>query len=1321
MPAAECLAVWVSSINRIVFYILERKAIWYNKWLFLCFKFVFLLSKVVCSINKILSFVGYYDEKCYIMGLRNMLKRLIKYVLMIGVLVAGEASSAQAATFADYVYQNVRRGNISNIKAYMAKGYNINATNSRGMTALCQAVDDENYVAYSRLRQLGSSVKSDCMQRVDDKTAAQFEKKYLQSTSVGVSNSATVSSDAATYTAVGLLAAGAATAAIVASNNGSSHHKKGCPGGQILVDGECKCPTGQKMVGNECEPIICPEGTHLVGDDCEELICPEGQVIVGNYCTSVTCPVGQVMQDGVCVDIVCPEGQVLRGNICIVDCDEGFHWNGSSCVINDCPPGQHLLGDHCIDNDTCPVGQKWNPDAGACLDVICPEGMHLFGDGCIDDERECPIGQHKVGDECVPIECPANTHLVGNLCVVGDLNIENNNNNNIYGVASENNYVFNLYSSPIYPNEQATIVIDNTGDGDVYGLYGYKGETFNSYVIGYDAYYGEDKVVDVDNKEPVGTASINIVDRGKGTVYGMYSNILDVTENKQAVNAYGVDVGTAYGNININHTGGGATYGLLGTVRAFNTRAGGLFGNAIGNIAIKGDGDIYGIYGYVAAVNGLIVEGTIGNYSRGVININSVGDGNVYGMAINKDDIPGAGAGGEDLASWWAFNSYGGAGTVSGTIDIHNTGNGNVYGMYGGQQLYNAMTRGGYSEGNINITNLGKGKAYGMYMPEADEDGIIANVSGNKVQSNINLVNVGDGIMTGMRGGRSTNIINSGEININNIGNGTAVGIYGELGSLIKNSGIINIYRSAYHDDVDGKDYVPVSSTGGTAYGIYGESGSSVQNSGTITISGAGNGAGIYLEKNAYLVNTGTVQFNGEEGSIVENGAPKNIYGENKSLANVDLNTMGQGEIILGTGGKFFAESLSGDMSVSETSVQGSFDNEYNLDNALQAKDTSGLNLVSKSVMFNAKKVENQNNGYDVVMERKPFVSLLNNKSTAEFLESNYTQENNLELYDDLKAIQNSKEFKSVVANRTGNDVLPSFRVEDATVYRHLSKQFNDNLFDRPSETYMGGYKYIDISRDKDGDLVGNDGAAHSAYGLLKGKSDRGLTYGLGATISQIKTDYDNDSSRKSNTFGLWAPVGYDFNNGTKWFSKLYVGYEDGSYDRKTSLGKYSADINSYQYGLSNEIRHDMLLGSTGIRVTPVAELNFLGNYLDSFDEGYKVEAIHADSTNMLSLEGGLGAYLSKEFNINQDNKLGVKIGGVYYVEFLDPDDGIDVSQVGMVQKHKVSHKSDDSRSVLSARIDYSYKNLLFYGELEKEVGDNDAVVIDAGMQYNFK
>jgi len=1173
-----------------------------------------------------------------------MIKRFISAFLLFGIAV-GLAMPAHAISFADYAYLAARHGKISTLYPYIAKGYSIDAVNPDGMTALCQAVVSKDTRAYQRLKALGASSNVDCMNRIDAKTRAFYDRGYTPAVTRASATQSAISSDTAKYAGIGLLAAGGiATAVVLANNSGHSHktHK------------------------------TCPAGTHLVGDTC--------------------------VADHKCV--------------------EGEHWDGTKCVPMDCPAGTHLVGSQCVKDDTCPTGQKMVDDV--CVPIECNEGYHLEGDACVMDNPECPTGQRKEGDVCVPIVCPENTHLVGNDCVADEnIDIDHSGDDNLVGIGSDAEDVFNLLSTTRYPNSESSILLKNNGNGDVYGVYGYRGEVFNSYVVGYNSQGNK-------NKKPVGTGNITITDNGSGTVYGMYSHISDITQYKEAINASGHNDGTAYGNINITHNGGD-TYGLLGDVRAYNTFAS-YGGNAYGNINIDAtNGNTYGIYGYVAATNGLTPF--YGNLAKGKINLTQNGTGDVFGMAISKDDIPGAGAGGGDLESWFAFNSYAQSGVVEGDINIRNFGNGNAYGMYGGRQLYNAMSYGGQTEegdytshaiGRINILNTGK-DAYGMYLPDEDEKGILANVNENNSESYINIVNASNRVATGLRGGKKTSILNSGEININNLKDGTAVGIYGEQNSIIKNSGKINIYRQNYTDEIDGTIYTADGRTGGKAYGIYAESGAEVNNSGTITISNAASGSGIYLESGATLVNTGVVKFNGVDNSIVTDGQHIDIYGVGgaNSGASIELSSLGGGEVILGKGGQFYADKLSGEMGVSEQTVLGSFDDEYTLSEALQIQNGDGLRLASKSAMFDADKQQNNAGGYDVVLTRKDFNSLVDDENVAQFLENNYEAENNADLYDSLKTASSARAINKAAANFAGSDVIPSFRQEDALVYRRLSRQFNDSLFNRPEEHYLGGYKYIDVSMDKDGTLEGSDGTAHAAYGMVKGEAENGITYGLGATVAQLKTDYDNGSNRKSNIFGLWLPVGYDFHNGTKWFSKAYVGYEDGSYDRKTALGKYSSDINSYQYGLSNELRHDIGLGG-GLKLSPVAELNLLGIYQDGFDEGNRANAIHSDSVNSLSLEGGLGAYLSKEFEFSPDNKLGLQIGGIYYVEFLAPDDGTDATIRGMSGKYKISHKFDDDHAALSARVNYKYKNVLLYGEIEKDTGNSKAFTIDAGLQYNL-
>ena len=74
----------------------------------------------------------------------------------------------------------------------------------------------------------------------------------------------------------------------------------------------------------------------------------------------------------------------------------------------------------------------------------------------------------------------------------------------------------------------------------------------------------------------------------------------------------------------------------------------------------------------------------------------------------------------------------------------------------------------------------------------------------------------------------------------------------------------------------------------------------------------------------------------------------------------------------------------------------------------------------------------------------------------------------------------------------------------------------------------------------------------------------------------------------------------------------------------------------------------------------------------------------------------------------------------MYYVEFLDTGDKAEATLAGMESSYKIKNVSTGSRAALSARVRYDYKDLSLYGNIEKETGGNDALLIDAGVQYKF-
>lgn len=1136
----------------------------------------------------------------------TILRRFFGYILAL-LLSIGVINSANAMYFSDFVYQSARRGASSSVIKFMEQGYDIDAVNPNGKTALCLAIDNNDFTSYNRIRKMGANAEPKCLKKVNKERAKYFanryEKMYFKAEkTVAAKNSMKSNINLKT---TGLVVAGTTAAALLLSSGGG----------------------------------------------------------------------------------------------------------GGSSSHNVSNPDNPNAPDNPGDSDNPDVPDNPNQPQ-------CPDGEEFVIDECLP---VCPIGTRRNGKDCKPIECPANTHLQGNRCVADkDIAITNENDDDIYGINSEKENVYNLFATPDNPEKEMEISIDNEGKGDVYGIFG-RGDIFNVLATR-----------SVGDNLGQGSSDIKITNKGGGNVYGIYSKVDDVSKLKEAYNAYSeTNYALAEGSVNITNEGGGSTFGVFGDVRAYNAR-GNVGGQAFGDINIKADGDIYGLSGYAATTNA--VSANFANKVVGNINLHSVGNGDVYGMLVSKDDIPGVGqpANGR-LASWFAFNAYasGGEEVLEGNINIRNEGNGNVYGMYGGQQLFNAKSFAEKDElgnptsnpkGVISVVNFGDGDVYGMYLPETDAQGLVENLKDNGAESYINLVNMGDGVTTGIRGGQLNTIRNTGEININNMGTGTAIGIYGAEGSNIYNNGLINIYRESFEDEVDGVTYNPTSENGGTAYGIYAEKAAKVINDekGQIIIKNANAGVGVYLEEGATLENKGLISFNGVENSIVNNGAIVDIYGEGARTegATVNINDLGGGDIVLGKGGQFFAKEMIGDMSVSNEVVSDGFKDVYVEKNALKVETTKDLNLKSKSAMFDASAKANENGGYDVVLERKNYADVVENKSLANLLETSYKEEKGEAVHDELKKAVTTANVNNDANKISGNDFLPHFRKEDKLVYSHISREINDSLFNRGDENYIAGYKYINISTDRDGSLVGSDGDVHAAYGLVKNKADNGIVYGLGASIAKLDSDYDNGATRSNNMFGLWLPVGYEFKNGAKWYSKLYAGYGDGTYDRSSSLGSYSADLKEYQMGISNEVRYSMNLGN-GFSFSPLAELNLLNVHQDGFGEGNKSGALDVDSYNSLSLEGGVGAYLSKNVEFDADNSLAIRVGGIYYVEFLDPDDGMDVN-IADLGSYKTDYREDTGRAVLSAKFDYRYKDLSLYAILEQEVGNNDAFTVDVGAQYRF-
>ncbi len=617
----------------------------------------------------------------------------------------------------------------------------------------------------------------------------------------------------------------------------------------------------------------------------------------------------------------------------------------------------------------------------------------------------------------------------------------------------------------------------------------------------------------------------------------------------------------------------------------------------------------------------------------------------------------------------------------------------------------------------VKVTSLGSGQSFGMYSQYGNiNNGLYdVNTGANSITDAavVEVTNTATGNAYGLYAASNGNILNSGVVKVET-NSGLAIGLYSNGGS-ITNSGKVN-----------------VKSTAGTAIGIY-ANGGSVTNSGTITVNGTeGDSFGIYATNGATVSNTGRIVLNGDtytgNGSsgygdhiVLDGAAVYKNFGLTTANYDIDFDET-DGTTVLGKGGAFKATSLSGTLAVDNSVVNDGFEDKYVENQALQSANVN-VNLASNSAMFEASVQKDEGtDSSSVVMTRKSFEELSASSSIAEFLEKNYQAKNNEALFSELKKA-GLKSYASVEAKALGYGLIPNFAHENMSVLRNLNTVLNDELFEPAgSERQIVGYDYLYQGRDTKGSLTGYENYANTMYFMFDKEHDNLVRSGIGMSITQFNSDYDDDSSRKDLMIQGLIPVSYLDDNGMNYASIARFGYSDGEYERYGTNGKFESDLTSWIYGLSNAARYKIDLGY--VILEPSAEFNILGYYQNRIreDKG-KQNAIKADAENNLSVEAGIGLNISKDVKISDKSKLNFKLGAMYYHEFAHPYHSLEASIHGTDGTYRITDYEgiyDRDRGVLSAGIDYSYKPFTFYGKLKAFIEDEYPFEANAGIKYNF-
>lgn len=637
---------------------------------------------------------------------------------------------------------------------------------------------------------------------------------------------------------------------------------------------------------------------------------------------------------------------------------------------------------------------------------------------------------------------------------------------------------------------------------------------------------------------------------------------------------------------------------------------------------------------------------------------------------------------------------------------------------------------------------INNGTAYNAYSTNPD-----ANVVG---EINVNIFGSNrDSMAVGMYGNNAT-LNNSGKSTIN-VGTtsptagATAYGMKGD-NSIIYNNATINsssrsgdAYGIYLNNGVVTNDSAgSINVTGkGNNYGIYAISddigSATVVNKGNIFVSG-GNNTGIYASgANTIVQNSGRIVLDDTENNcqgedckrgqyiVLANGATFENGGTLSTAGSFDFDSMG-GNVLLGKNGKFEAgENISGNLKVASDVVKDTFDKTTYVEDALSADNVSNVNLTSNSYLYNSKLKENAEGNYDVIMEMKEF-SEVTDADKASYLAQNYENKKNMDLFNILKSASEKRQKDQIEADAFGTSVLPNFAMENLKVQRSLDKTMMSELFKDGEEIRkMVGGDALFSGRDDHGTLTGYDLDAQSMYALYDKKLDNRYRLGLGMSITHMNTDYNNDSTRKNFMVQGYVPLTYTNGKGLTAVSMARLGFADGEYKRRSQNHTYEADTNEITYGLLNELRYTLNLGS--VRLTPFIGLNAVGWYQDAMKEGRGALDINTASTHVFSLESALGFYLDKEIEFNQDSKLNMALGVGYYHEFADPYRGFNARHGDSLGKYKlrdIEHLNSRNRGILSAKVNYDYKDFSIYGELLQYLEDEYPLDIDVGLKYRF-
>ena len=1239
--------------------------------------------------------------------------------ISFGLVAFGFATQVMAAPLTmGQIYNYARKGDMQSLKK-VAK--HIDSVGKDGNTNLCRAVYRNDYKAFNALKAAGASVQHACVKKIPAEKIKAFNEGYAN-WAKGMNASAKI-------------ATGTTTAGTVETETGlSTGAKIGIGVGAVaLIGGGIALAAGGGGGGGSSAPVCSGHGTK----DAEGLcVCDTGYA--GDSCE--TCNTGFINQGGICYAALdCVNGTQNKDKC---DCRNG--WNGTLCeTANACEGYETSCPVGYAQSATCQRGDDTVYQCNNCasgyikLNGVCVEEMDC-NHGTQSGDRTCDCNQGWGGDVCntcdtgydhyddpngcyLPMSCGTNKHQEANRCVCDA------------GYPVE-------YNGECYA--QLTCGMNEVQQGDTCVCKdGYE-----------DKGNGCEQVINCSANQYFDGTSCQSCQNGGTSIGGT------ATSCSCSGNWTGTDCGscTLIGNVNTDTCSCNSGTTLRDGVCVSSDLAGGNGHNWAklssgvkvlwedksldSNNSYTNSTDIH-ITDFSDLPNGDIL-GNMTSFPKSYNENNfemlwlvnhlykNLGDG-----YWDDDDDYDDGYSGETIYKKPLLYAAD-PGASGGKITLKNTAN------------ISTASKFEY-DSNYNYTDYDLTEVF-IYGANFENDGNIgtdyetATVEGYSVGapiavSNNGIIN-GDVDLWGLDG--KITFVNINHIdNVNLYGNvsasnaGTIERLYMDGSAILENEGRITegieLYKGTILNHKDGiisGDYDEYDDEYDTAITVWGPS--KLVNEGTIngnivimkhlfmpTGVNMSDYSIIYTdlgETRAYLdfLNTGT--FNGnriEIKTLDDMLSNSSINLVNSGLINgkdyLDLNQfVGQnGKITLLNGGSLLADKIKGNLHV-KGDING-FGKEYVLSNAIQSSDTTGLNLVSESALFNASLAEN---GKDVIMTMKGFDTATDNKSLSDFLTHNYAMGNNEAFFNKLKGFGDVGSLTAGLNSLTGQDMLSRFNFEDMTMMRELNFDMNDKLFHNKEQSFSLAGSVSPMAFK--GDTGSN--ARYSLFNKRQGK----FSLGLGVAFTDVRSDDDhNDNARSETMYQLVVPMGYK-THGFNLVTSPRLGYARGSYDRTGFEGKsYDGTIEKRVFGLMNEARYPMTFGDWSVE--PSAEFNVIG-YQQKGSEDAKEYSLNIKSQKTYSVEGGFGLYLNKVKELAKDKTLKLNLGASVYHEFADPYQ-LEVGLTGMDGSFMLrDEERSDNRAVIRAGFDYAEEDYSIYGSFISYIDREVRTALKSGFKWKF-